>query len=74
MSFVLNYRAMFQANNDIHTLGDSKTGLYAYEVWLWRVPIVLTVDMSAEWDQAEPWISANSRHVFLHGPSWCERV
>ena len=26
MSFVLHSRAMFQAKNDVHTLGDSKTG------------------------------------------------
>ena len=25
MSFILNYMAVFQANNDVHTLGDSKT-------------------------------------------------
>ena len=74
MKFVLDYRALFQANNDIHTLGDSKTGCYSYDVWLWRVPIVVTVDMSAQWDQTEPWIRDNSKHVFLDGPSWIERI
>ena len=39
---------MFQANNDLHTLGESKTGMYAYDVWLHRVPIVVTVDLSAQ--------------------------
>ena len=73
MQFVLDYRALFQANNDIHTLGDSKKGCYSYDVWLWRVPIVITVDMSATWDQNEPWIQANSTHVFLEGQSWVER-
>ena len=74
MKFILDYRAMFQANNDIHTLGDSKTGCYSYDVWLWRVPIVVTIDMSAEWDQQDPWIQANSIHVFLEGQSWVERI
>ena len=74
MQFVLDYRALFQSNNDIHTLGDSKTGCYSYDVWLWRVPIVVTVDMSAEWDQHEPWIEANAIHVFLDGQSWVERI
>ena len=41
---------------------------------LWRVPIVVTIDMSAEWDQQEPWIQANSIHVFLEGQSWAERI
>ena len=74
MKFILDYRAMFQANNDIHTLGDNKTGCYSYDVWLWRVPIVVTIDMSAEWDQQDPWIQANSIHVFLEGQSWVERI
>ena len=74
MSFVLDYRALFQANNDVHTLGDSKTGMYSYDIWIWRVPIVITVDLSADWDQAEPWIHANSMHVFLRGPSWVQRI
>ena len=45
MKFVLDFRALFQANNDVHNLGESMTGMYAYELWLWRVPIVCTVDM-----------------------------
>ena len=74
MSFVLDYRALFQANNDVRALGDSKTGMYSYDIWIWRVPIVITVDLSADWDQAEPWIHANSMHVFLRGPSWVQRI
>ena len=74
VSFVLDYRAMFQANNDIHTLGDCKTGCYSYDVWLWRAPIVVTVDTSANWDQQEPWIYENSKYVFLEGPSWIEQI
>ena len=72
MDFILNYRAMFQSNNDIHALGDSKTGMYAYEVYIWRVPIVITVDMSAKWDPNELWIKDNCFNVFLDGPSWNE--
>ena len=74
MSFVLDYRALFQANNDVHTLGDSKTGMYSYEIWLWRMPIVIIVDLSAVWDQNEPWIRYNNEHVFLNGPSWVEQA
>ena len=36
--------------------------------------VVITVDLSADWDQAEPWIHANSMHVFLRGPSWVQRI
>lgn len=70
--FILDYRAMFQANNDIHTLGDSKTGMYAYDVWLFQVPIVVTVDMSARWDSEEQWIKENCFEVLLEGQSWMD--
>ena len=70
--FVLDQRALFQANNDVHTLGESKTGMYSYEVWLFRVPIVVTVDMSADWDPSEPWIKENCFDVLLQGPSWTD--
>ena len=73
MAFVLNYRALFQANNDIHTLGESKTGCYSYDVWIHRVPIVITVDLSANWCPDEPWIRDNCFDVFLTGPSWQEK-
>ena len=74
MDFVLNYRALFQASSDIHTLGDSRTGAYSYDVWLWRGPIVVTVDMTAVWDSAEAWIQANNTHVHLDRACWMERV
>ena len=74
MSFVLDHRALFQANNDVHTLGESKTGMYSYDVWIWKVPIVVTVDLTADWDQHEPWIHDNSMLVFLRGQSWVNRI
>ncbi len=74
MEFVLSQRALFQANNDVHTLGESKTGIYSYSVWLYQVPIVFTVDMSAVWNPHEPWIYANAVDVHLTAPCYCERV
>ena len=44
--------------------------MYSYDVWIWKVPIVVTVDLSARWDRTEPWIRDNSMLVFLSGPSW----
>ena len=73
-SFALGYRAMCQANNDIRTLGDGKTGCYSYDARLWKVPIVVTVDTSANWGQQEPWIYAHSKYIFLEGPGWIEQV
>ena len=47
--FVLDYRALFQASIDVHSLGNSRTGSYAYDVWLYRIPLAATVDVSAKW-------------------------
>ena len=67
---VLSQRALFQANNDIHTLADSKTGIYAYSVWLYQVPIVVAVDTSSMWNPQEAWLAANSVDVLLSGPCY----
>ena len=56
---ILSQRAMMQSNCDVHTLGQSKTGIYSYPVYLHAVPIIFAVDHSAEWDAAEPWLSEN---------------
>ena len=74
MRFVLDYRALFQANTDVHSLGDSRTGIYSYDVWLYRVPLVVTVDLSAKWAPQDAWISENCNEVFLQGPSWYEEL
>ena len=65
MGSILAQRAPFQANNDVHALADSRTGIYQYTVWLYTVPIVVTVDMSATRDENEAWISAKRSYVFL---------
>ena len=64
--------SLFQANYDIHSLGESKTGMYADEVWLWKVPMVITVDLSAKWNPDDMWIKDNCFDVVLDGPSWVE--
>lgn len=68
--FVLSFRAMFQANNDAHTLGASATGIYSYTVWLYRVPIVITIDHNTVWNVQDPWLSENSRLIDLTGPCY----
>ncbi|CAJ1441512.1 unnamed protein product [Effrenium voratum] len=68
MDFVLNERALFQSNNDIHTLGSSRTGIYSYPVWLFQMPVVVTVDLSAEWNSSELWLADNMFEVFLESP------
>ena len=43
-----------------------------YEVWLHRVPIVITVDLSATWNSNEEWVKENCMELFLEGPCWVE--
>ena len=45
-----------------------------YKVWLWRVPIVVTVDDSATWNPREPWIDANCHDVYLDRPCYVARA
>ena len=70
MDFVLSQRAIFQSNNDIHTVGESKTGIYSYHVWLYQVPLVFTVDLSARWNKDEPWMRENHIEINLLGPCY----
>ena len=70
MKFVLDYRVRSRANNDLHTLGLTKTGRYSYDVWLWTVPIIVTVDLTARRDPQELWIRDNCFEVVLQGPCW----
>ena len=72
MKFVMNYRALLQANNDIRTLGEAKKGMYSYEVHLWRIPIVIAVDMSARWNPNDLWIQEHCFDVLLTGPCWSD--
>ena len=48
------------------------TGMYSYDVWLWQVPLVVTVHMSADWDPQELWDKDNCFEVLLQVPSWIE--
>ena len=70
MSFVLSQRALFQANPDFHRLGQSQTNIFSYQVCLFRVPIVITIDESTDWDDDEPWIRENQHLVQLTGPCY----
>lgn len=70
MQFVLDQRALFEANADFHRVGHSQTNIYSYQVYLGRVPIVVTIDENATWDDAEPWIQENQYLLPLSGPCY----
>jgi hypothetical protein len=70
MDFVMKFRALLQANNDVHVLGSSATGMYSYRVWLWKVPVVLTVDTQAAWDSNNKWVKENCWEVTFAEPCY----
>ncbi len=41
-----------------------------YRVWLWKVPIVLTVDTQAAWDPENEWVAQNCADVVLSEPCY----
>ena len=46
--------------------------MYAYRVWLWGVPIVMTVDLQAKWNSDDGWIRENCLEVVFTEPCYCE--
>jgi hypothetical protein len=62
LELVLSHRALLQSNNDTHRLGVSSTGIYSYAVYLWAVPVVLTMDLDVDARAAlkkSEWLRAN---------------
>ena len=60
-SLVLKHRALLQSNLDMHTLGESATGVYAYKVYLWAVPVCMTLDIDVDMEpyHSSEWLRAN---------------
>ena len=60
--FIVNNKKVLQAHVDGAILGQSATQMYTYEVFLWRIPIMLTTN---NWDLSHlskedlDWIQSN---------------
>ena len=71
--FVVGNKKVLQAHIDGAILGQSATQLFTYEVFLWRVPIIITTnnwnlkDVCAE---DKDWINANCVPVLVDSPVW----
>ena len=70
-TFVVNNKKLLQAHVDGAKLGQSSTQLFSYEVFLWRVPIMLTtnnwcLDELTE-DQRE-WVASNCIAIHVGEP------
>ena len=47
-SFILEHRALLQSNFDFHKLGESQTSVFSYTVFLWAVPVAITLDLDVD--------------------------
>ena len=69
--FIAGNKTLLQAHVDGAILGQSATQLYTYEVFLWRVPIILTTN---NWDlnclsaTEREWVEANCVPVHVDVP------
>ena len=71
--FVVGNKKVLQAHVDGAILGQSATQLFTYEVFLWRVLIIITTN---NWNilsfcpEDQDWIAANCISVLVDSPVW----
>jgi len=60
-SLILRFRALLQSNVDMHRLGESATGIYSHQVFLWATPVCITLDADVDSGpyEASEWLQAN---------------
>ena len=74
--FIVHNKKLLQAHVDGAKLGQSATQLFAYEVFLWKIPLILTTN---KWsyrhlDAADrDWIEANCVPVHITDPVWDDK-
>ena len=71
--FIVSNKKVLQAHVDGAKLGQSATQLYVYEVFLWRVPLILTTN-KWKYDHMDAsdrnWIEANCVPIEISEPVW----
>ena len=71
--FIVQNKKLLQAHVDGAKLGQSATQLYSYDIFLWRLPIIITTN---NWnlDDLEPidreWIESNCISLYVGEPVW----
>ena len=76
-SFIVSNKKVLQAHVDGAILGQSATQLYTYEVFLWRVPIMLTTnnwDLTKLTDEERGWVETNCVVVHVENAVYEDRV
>ena len=73
--FIVENKKLLQALVDGAKLGQSATQLFAYQIFLWRMPLIIT---TTKWDYShldavdKDWIEANRVPVHISEPVWDE--
>ena len=76
-SFIVSNKKVLQAHVDGAILGQSATQLYTYEVFLWRVPIMLTTnnwDLTKLTDAERSWVETNCVVVHVENAVYEDRL
>ena len=71
--FIVANKKVLQAHVDGAILGQSATQLFTYEVFLWRVPIILTTNnwnYTSFCEADKDWIRANCVEELVDTPVW----
>ena len=71
--FVVGNKKVLQAHIDGAILGQSATQLYTYEVFLWKIPLMLTTnnwEYSAFTESDKNWLETNCVAVHIDSPVW----
>ena len=69
--FIVSNKKLLQAHVDGAILGQSPTQTYTYEVFMWRVPIILTTNnwrLETLADEDREWLNANCIAVYVAEP------
>ena len=72
-SFILGSKKLLQAHVDGAILGQSATQRFAWEIMLWKVPILVTTNKWSPtgFDGADQdWLEANCVAVRINEPAW----
>ena len=62
--FIMRWRHILMGPPEAVQLGQSATGMYTYEVFLGRKPVICSMDEDATW-QPKKWLEANCRVLWV---------
>lgn len=69
-NFIMEHRGWLQSRNMVVKFARSATDCYCYDMYLWKVPIIITMDTDATFTMTN-WIRHNSFLLDVEEKLWC---